>query len=89
MEDVATTFVWLLTGAAFQVLGSGGWTTVTAAWLAPIFFLRFTHQIAPFAGMLWLGLARSIAHGICLHGIVPIPEIAYLAGNESDGIPGR
>lgn len=72
-------FLWLLLGAGIQLLGFGRWMTPLAAWLAPIFLLHFMHSMPPVVGMLWVWLALTIAMGISLRGIVPVPGLAYLA----------
>ena len=72
-------FGWLLLGTGLQLLSFGRWMTPLAAWLAPVFFLHFTHNMPPLAGALWVWLALAIAFGISLRGIVPIPGVAYLA----------
>jgi len=53
--------------------------TPVAAWLMPVFVLRFAHGMAPVAGTLWIWLALALAMMVSLRGVVPIPGMAYLA----------
>lgn len=76
--DISALYAWLFLGAGLRLLGFGRWMTPSAAWLAPVFLLHFTHNLSPIAGMLWVWLALALALGICLRGIVPIPGLAYL-----------
>ncbi|WP_455220905.1 apolipoprotein N-acyltransferase [Kaarinaea lacus] len=76
--EFSTTFVWLILGASIQLFGFGRWMTSLAAWLAPIFILHYFHLVPPITGLLWVWFALTIALGISLRGIVPIPGMAYL-----------
>lgn len=71
-------FAWLIAGAVMQVFGFGRWLTPLATWLMPVFVLHFARVMPPVAGMLWIWLALTVAMGISLRGVVPIPGAAYL-----------
>jgi hypothetical protein len=47
-----TSFVWLAIGGVFATLCLGKGAVPFAAWLAPIFLLRFARITPPFAGLL-------------------------------------
>jgi apolipoprotein N-acyltransferase len=46
-----TPFVWLALGGVFATLSLGRGAIPLAAWLAPIFLLRFARITAPFPGL--------------------------------------
>ena len=50
---------WLLLGGALQIFGFGKWIVPLAAWLAPVFLLRFTRSASPLMGLLGVGAGAS------------------------------
>ena len=67
---------WLWLGiATFLVLFSNGrWVIPPAAWLAPIFFLRFIHSQKPMRGLVIGGIAISIACVISWQDMTPLKD---------------
>ena len=68
---------WLLLGGALQIFGFGKWIVPLAAWLAPVFLLRFTRSASPLMGLLGVGFVLVLALAISNHEVVPVPGLAF------------
>ncbi len=71
-------FLWLLPATALLLVSNGRWIIPAAAWLAPVFLLRFMRtqrlRVGAIAGFLVVTAASAIAW----RGLVPLPGAAYL-----------
>src|SRR5262245_27644713 len=72
-------FRWLLVGTGLFLISNGGWIIPAAAWLAPIFLLRFTRSGRPWAGGLIVWLAMVAAGALHWRGLIPLPGLMYVA----------
>jgi apolipoprotein N-acyltransferase len=71
--------LWLGAAAAFFLCATGRWAVPLAAWLAPVFLLRFVRVQRPLRGLLMAGLVRFAVAALVLRGIVAISGIRYYA----------
>jgi len=72
-----TPFVWLAIGGVFATLCLGRGTIPLAAWLAPIFLLRFARTTPPFPGLLSIWLVLLVAGFVSNRGVIPLSGFAY------------
>lgn len=78
----------LLAATLFQIFSGGRWPIELAAWLAPVFLLRFTRagrtlpRLAAAAAMLYAAMCLS------WRGMVPVPGAAYFAIMLLIALPG-
>ena len=72
-----TPFVWLAIGGVFATLCLGRGTIALAAWLTPIFLLRFARVMPPFAGLLSIWLVLLVAGTVSNRGVIPLSGLAY------------
>jgi apolipoprotein N-acyltransferase len=70
-------FGWLALGGVFATLCLGRGTIPLAAWLAPIFLLRFARITPPFAGLLSIWLVLLVAAAVSNRGVIPLSGFAY------------
>ncbi|MCK6530598.1 nitrilase [Myxococcota bacterium] len=63
----------LLLGLVFSVGVGGRWSVPVAAWLAPVFLLRFTRSRRPLAGWAILTAGGTPLAVLTMWGIVPMP----------------
>jgi apolipoprotein N-acyltransferase len=62
-----------LAAAALLPFANGGHSIPVAAFLAPLFLLRFTRTQRPVLGLLTALVAQAIAFAIQLRGMIPVP----------------
>jgi apolipoprotein N-acyltransferase len=72
-------FLWLAIAAALFLFVAGRWAIPLAAWLAPLFLLRFVRTQRPLPGLLLAWLVRFAVAAIVLQGIILYPGIVYYA----------
>jgi apolipoprotein N-acyltransferase len=72
-----TPFVWLAIGGVFAALCLGKGAVPFAAWLAPIFLLRFARITPPFAGLLLICLVLLLAAFVSNRGVIPLSGFMY------------
>jgi len=72
-------WLWLLIGAALLPFTQLQTVLPLAAWLAPVFLLRFARTQRAWLALPVLGLAQYVATVIALRGILPAPMV-YLFG---------
>ena len=72
-----TPFVWLAIGGVFATLCLGRGTIPLAAWLAPIFLLRFARITAPFPGLLSNCLVLLVAGFVSNRRVIPLSGFGY------------
>ncbi len=70
-------YLWLVLGVALYLFAAIQWVIPLAAWLAPLFLLRFVRTQRPLPGLLLAWLARSVVSEIALQGIIQYPPIVY------------
>jgi apolipoprotein N-acyltransferase len=70
--------VWLAAGGVFSILCLGRGMIPLAAWLVPVFLLRFARITPPVAGLgsMWLVLSATAA--VSNLGVVPLSGFTYL-----------
>jgi apolipoprotein N-acyltransferase len=62
---------WLAAGLPLLIISNGRWIVPLAAWLAPVFLLRFFRGLRPGTAALAGAAVFSAASGIMLYGIIP------------------
>ena len=72
-----TLYVWLAIGGVFLTLCLGKGAIPLAAWLAPIFLLRFARITPPFAGLLLILLVLLLAASVSNRGVIPLSGFTY------------
>lgn len=70
-------FLWLGLGSALTLIANGKWTVPSAAWLAPVFIMRFVRTQEPLRGFLWGVLATTLPSLFAWQGMVPVPPWLY------------
>ncbi len=70
-------YLWLALGILFFAFGTPRWTIPLAAWLAPVFLLRFVRTQPLLRGMLLLLLASELVLTLALQGVVPYSGAFY------------
>ncbi|MDH3491964.1 MAG: hypothetical protein OEM82_00290 [Acidobacteriota bacterium] len=69
--------LWLLAGVSLFLVSNGNWTISLAAWLAPVFLLRFARTCKAMVSIPVLLLFFPVATYFMLYGIIP-PNIGAL-----------
>jgi apolipoprotein N-acyltransferase len=72
-------YLWLANATALFVFTSVRWAIPLAAWLAPVFLLRFVRTQRPLPGLLLAWLVRAAVAAVVLQGIILYPGIVYYA----------
>src|SRR5438552_4412665 len=73
-------YLWLALGILLFAFGTIRWTIPLAAWLYPVFLLRFTRTQPLLRGILLVLLATVLVLTIELQGFFPLPgALNYLA----------
>ncbi len=70
-------WLWLGIAAVFSLGVGGRWNVPLAAWIAPIFLLRFARIRRPFPGYLLVWLVRAAIAAIILQGFAPYQGVPY------------
>src|SRR5450755_2107369 len=70
-------YLWLAIAAALLAFYAGRWAIPLAAWLAPLFLLRFVRTQRPLTGLLLAWLVRAAIALIVLPGNILLSGIAY------------
>ena len=72
---------WLALGALLSVFSTAGghWPVAAAAWLAPVFLVRFARTREAGVAVLWVTPALTLASAVALWGVVPMPASALVA----------
>lgn len=79
-------FLWLVIGAILMIFIRGRWIIPIAAWLGPIFILRFMRQQKLRWAIPGCILAHLIAACISYQESVPLSGLAYIAGAGAMGV---
>jgi apolipoprotein N-acyltransferase len=69
--------VWLLVGGFLRLFDFGRWTIPLAAWLAPVFLIRFARLNDPLMGAAVIWLVLALVGYFALRGVIPLPGAAY------------
>lgn len=72
-------YLWLAIAAALFLFVAGRWAIPLAAWLAPLFLLRFVRTQRPLPGLLLAWIVRFAVTAVVLQGIILSPGIVYYA----------
>ena len=80
-------WLWLATTAALLLFSNGAHTVSLAAWLAPVFMLRFTRGQILKVGLPVAYLLLVAAFSFQFRGMVPIPGVGYYIFLVVWGIP--
>src|SRR5712691_11531228 len=70
-------YLWLALAAALYLFTGGQWVIPLAAWLAPLFLLRFVRTQHPLPGLLLAWLVRFAVAAVVLQGVILYPGIVY------------
>src|SRR5215470_1042452 len=71
-------FLWLALGILLLAFGTVKWTIPLAAWLYPVFLLRFVRTQPLLRGILLVLLASALVWAVELPGFVPVPWVLYV-----------
>ena len=75
----ARDFLWLIPAAGLQLQVNGRWMILAAAWLAPIFLLRFMRTQRAWVGIITGFIAIAIVNVIAWQGLIPVHGSLYYA----------
>src|SRR5205823_1030282 len=70
-------YLWLALGILLFAFATPRWTIPLAAWLYPIFLLRFVRTQPLLRGMLLLLLASVLISEVALQGMFPYPGVFF------------
>jgi apolipoprotein N-acyltransferase len=70
-------YAWLMTGFVCLLFFNGRWIIPIAAFIAPIFIIRFFRFQKPFKGFVWIVIAGWISNIIIWKGIIPQSGLFY------------
>ena len=79
-------WLWLLLGSALLLFANGRDTVPIAAWLGPVFLLRFVRLRRPLTGLLVAFAAMSAVYAFQYRGMVPVPGAYYFIVTTLIGI---
>lgn len=83
----ASAWIWLAVGAVLLLFANGADNISLAAWLAPVFVLRFVRLQKIRVWLPVVYLLRVSAFAFQFRGMVPIPGVAYYIFLAASGIP--
>ena len=72
-------YLWLALGAVLLLFTYGQWIIPLAAWLAPLFLLRFVRTKSLFPGLLLIWLVKAATAAVTQQGIVMVSGVGYYA----------
>jgi len=75
--STARTWLWLAVAAVLLLVSSGANNVPIAAWLAPVFLLRFVRRQRAWLGLLVAYAVLIATMTFYFRGMVPIPGVAY------------
>ncbi|HAK60506.1 MAG TPA: hypothetical protein DCO77_09010 [Nitrospiraceae bacterium] len=70
--------LWLAIAAVLLLFSNGNWVIPIAAWLSPVFLLRFVRRQKLLRGILPALFVLAVTGFFAWHGMVPVPGIGYL-----------
>ncbi len=71
-------FIWFGVALFLAFFIDGRWRIPLAAWLAPIFWIRFMRSQKPLPGIIWLFVGTFLASFFSMQGIIPQDLVSYL-----------
>jgi apolipoprotein N-acyltransferase len=71
-------YLWLAIGTMLSLFSSGKWTISLAAWLGPVFMIRFMRTQKVFRGLILVWLTAYVIVVIAWWGLMPLPLPIYL-----------
>jgi apolipoprotein N-acyltransferase len=71
-------YLWLAIGTVLALFSSGRWSIPLAAWLGPVFMMRFVRTQKPFRGLILAWLGTYVTAVISWWGMIPLPMPASL-----------
>jgi apolipoprotein N-acyltransferase len=77
MKSDRLSYLWLIVAVVFSLFATGRWVIPLAAWLAPIFLLRFVRTQQAVRGILLASLVNVVAVAFAFQGAIPIPGLLY------------
>lgn len=80
-------WVWLATAAALLLFSNGAYSVPLAAWLAPVFLLRFVRTQSLKVGFAIAYVLLATVFAFQFRGMVPIPGVGYYIFLSLWGIP--
>ena len=72
-------YLWLALGGALLLFVGGQWIIPLAAWLAPLFLLRFVRTKPLLPGLLLVWLVKSAVAAVAQQGIIMVSGVGYYA----------
>ncbi|HEY6868091.1 MAG TPA: nitrilase-related carbon-nitrogen hydrolase [Candidatus Eisenbacteria bacterium] len=72
-------WVWLAVAACFMLFSGGRWSVPAAAWLAPVFMVRFVRAQSAATGIVAGAVAAIGVTLVSWSGLIPVPAPIYLA----------
>jgi apolipoprotein N-acyltransferase len=66
-------YLWLAIGTILSLFSSGKWTIPLAAWLVPVFMIRFMRTQKVFRGFILVWLGTYVPSVIAWWGMIPLP----------------
>jgi apolipoprotein N-acyltransferase len=70
-------FVWLVLGTILSLFANGRWIFPLAAWLSPVFLMRFSRTQKPVKGFLLISLVTAITGIIAWKDAIPLQGAPY------------
>jgi apolipoprotein N-acyltransferase len=70
-------FVWLVLGTILALFANGRWIFPMAAWLSPVFLMRFSRAQKPARGFLLVWLATAVTGVIAWKDAIPLEGAPY------------
>jgi apolipoprotein N-acyltransferase len=70
-------YVWLSVALLLFVVANGGWIIPIAAWISPVFLLRFLRTQRPVWGLCLASASMTCAAFVSWWGMVPAPGVLY------------
>ena len=77
LQQDRLSYLWLALGILLLAFSTPRWTIPLAAWLFPVFLLRFVRTQPLWRGMLLLLLAGALVQEVALQGVFPFSGALY------------
>jgi len=77
MKSGLLSYLWLIVGAILLLFSNGNWIVPFAAWLSPIFIIRFLRTQKSSWHILICAIVYTIVFCIAWQGLIPFPGILY------------
>lgn len=76
-ESDMYSFLWLAVGTILLFFYAGKWNLPIAAWLAPVFLMRFSRMQKPLIGFIAITLVSFIGSAVVNQGLIPVQGPPY------------